>query len=102
MSDPSPATLQAPVTVRCARPADAAAMQAFLRGLSITARRLRFHGAVTEASPSLLRCLVESDGERHVALVACVPGPGGADEIVGQACCAVESHAAAAEFALVV
>jgi acetyltransferase len=63
---------------------DAQAMQEFLLGLSGASRRYRFHGAVNGVSPSLLRRLVDADGEQHAAWVACVWGANG-EEIVGEA-----------------
>lgn len=63
---------------------DAQAMKEFLLRLSGASRRSRFHGAVNDVSPSLLRRLVDSDGDHHAAWVACVWGPHG-EEIVGEA-----------------
>lgn len=59
-------------------------MQEFLLRLSGASRRSRFHGVVNVVSPSLLRRLVDADGERHAAWVGCVWGPNG-EEIVGEA-----------------
>jgi RimJ/RimL family protein N-acetyltransferase len=59
-------------------------MKEFLSRLSGASRRSRFHGAVNDVSPSLLRRLVDADGNHHAAWVACVWGPHG-EEIVGEA-----------------
>ena len=63
---------------------DTQAMKDFLLRLSGDSRRSRFHAVVNDVSPALLRRLVDADGERHVAWVACVWGPNG-EEIVGEA-----------------
>ncbi len=90
---------QAPVIRRVHLP-DAQAMQAFLSGLSGASRRNRFHGAVNGVSPSLLRRLVDADGERHAAWVACIWGVNG-EEIIGEAVWyLVEPERGVAEFAI--
>ena len=58
------------VVVRPVLPADAAAQQEFVRGLSMDSRRKRFHTAVRELSPSLLRQMTDVDHVAHVAIVA--------------------------------
>lgn len=67
------------VQLRPVRPSDAAAEQAFFNGLSLDSRHKRFHAGVGAIGAGLLRQLVETDPERHVALVAEVlaPEPGG-------------------------
>ena len=56
------------VRVRPVRPADAETIQEFVRRLSITSRRLRFHMAIRELAPSMLARLTESTGRGHVLL----------------------------------
>jgi GNAT superfamily N-acetyltransferase len=58
------------VHVRPVRPTDAEAVQAFVRGLSDTARRLRFFAPIRELTPSMLKRLTEVDGRRDRVLVA--------------------------------
>ena len=77
-------TSRKPVVVRRVHLPDAQAMKDFLLRLSGDSRRSRFHAVVNDVSPALLRRLVDADGERHVAWVACVWGPNG-EEIVGEA-----------------
>lgn len=61
------------VTIRPIRPDDKAGLRSGILALSSRSRFLRFHGAVVEPSPAVLRYLTEVDGEHHVALVATVP-----------------------------
>lgn len=49
---------------------DAPAEQDFVRGLSMETRRKRFHVALQELSPDLLRQLTDVDHVGHVAIVA--------------------------------
>lgn len=63
---------------------DRQAMKEFVLRLSGSSRRSRFHGVLNDVSPSLLRRLVDADGEGHAAWVACVWGANG-EEIVGEA-----------------
>lgn len=72
------------VFVRRVRLEDAQTMQGFLLGLSVPSRRNRFHGSVNGASPKLISYLVNADGIRHAAWVACIWGPDG-EEIIGEA-----------------
>ncbi|HSD54590.1 MAG TPA: GNAT family N-acetyltransferase [Burkholderiales bacterium] len=58
------------VAIRPARPADAQAVQAFVRGLSPLARRRRFFGAVSELSPDQLDRLTRIRDPRDASLVA--------------------------------
>lgn len=89
-----------PAVIRRVHLPDAQAMQEFLQGLSGASRRYRFHGAVNGVSPSLLRRLVDADGERHAAWVACVWGANG-EEIVGEAVWyVVDEERASAELAI--
>lgn len=97
------ATLARPVTLRPVRAEDSDAMQAFVCGLDATSRRLRFHGALNVASPSLLRHLTQVDSVRHVAFVACMADDSGAETLVGEARCFVDAHdSERAEFAIAV
>jgi acetyltransferase len=54
------------VRVRPVRPADAETIQEFVRRLSITSRRLRFHMAIRELAPAMLARLTEPTGRGHV------------------------------------
>jgi len=58
------------VRVRPVRPADAEAIQAFVRGLSESARRLRFFAPIRELIPSMLKRLTEADGRLDRVLIA--------------------------------
>jgi acetyltransferase len=58
------------VVVRPVLALDAAAEQAFVRQLSADSRRKRFHTALVELSPSLLRQMTDVDHVGHVAVVA--------------------------------
>jgi acetyltransferase len=73
-----------PVFVRRVRTEDSQTMQDFVLGLSAPSRRNRFHGSVNGASPKLIAYLVNADGVRHAAWVACIWGPDG-EEIIGEA-----------------
>ena len=95
-------TSRKPAVVRRVHLPDAQAMKDFLLRLSGASRRNRFHAVVNEVSPALLRRLVDADGERHVAWVACVWGPNG-EEIVGEAVlCLVEPDQRTGELAICV
>lgn len=99
----TPATLARPVTLRPVRAEDSGAMQAFVCGLDAASRRLRFHGALNAASPTLLRHLTQADGVRHVAFVACMADACGAETLVGEARYVVDAHDSEhAEFAMAV
>lgn len=77
-------TVRPIVFVRRVRSEDAQTMQGFLQRLSVPSRRNRFHGGVSAASPKLVAYLVNADGIRHAAWVACTWGRHG-EEIVGEA-----------------
>ncbi|NMM85761.1 hypothetical protein B2J88_15530 [Rhodococcus sp. SRB_17] len=72
------------VFVRRVRTEDAQTMQGFLLGLSVPSRRNRFHGGINGAPPKLVAYLVNADGIRHAAWVACIWGAHG-EEIIGEA-----------------
>jgi acetyltransferase len=88
------------VLVRAARPADAPAVQAFVRWLSPLARRRRFLGALSELSPAQLDRLTRVQDPRDLSLVALAGGAEGGP-IVAMAQY-VRDDPASAEFALVV
>jgi acetyltransferase len=88
------------VLVRAARPADAPAVQTFVRWLSPLARRRRFLGAVSELSPAQLDRLTRVQDPRDLSLVALAGGAEGGP-IVAMAQY-VRDDPASAEFALVV
>lgn len=89
-----------PVFVRRVRTEDSQTMQGFVLGLSGSSRRNRFHGSVNGASPKLIAYLVNADGVRHAAWVACIWGPDG-EEIIGEAgWFVVDAEQGSAELAL--
>jgi acetyltransferase len=88
------------VLVRAARPADAPAVQTFVRWLSPLARRRRFLGALSELSPAQLDCLTRARDPRDLSLVA-LAGDAEGGPIVAMAQYALDDPASA-EFALVV
>lgn len=85
------------VLIRPAKAADAAGVQAFVRGLSPETRRKRFFGPIAELSPEQLERLTSCASANHLNLLALDPGY----EIVGMAQC-VTTEDAEAEFALLV
>jgi acetyltransferase len=72
------------VHVRPVQPGDAAAVQAFVRGLSDTTRRLRFFAPIRELTPSMLERLINVDGRRDRVLIA-LSGNDGERQIVALA-----------------
>ncbi len=82
--------------MRPAYPADAPAIQAFVRRLSPDTRRKRFFGPIVELSPQQLERLTVSASPADLNLLVF-----GAGELVGMAQCVV-TGGAEAEFALVV
>ena len=91
----------ASVALREIRPADAAALQAFVRALSPVSRRLRFHAALNELSASALRALTRVDQRAHVAFVLTTMERG-AERIVGEARYVVSCDKETAEFGIAV
>lgn len=88
------------VLIRAARPADAPAVQAFVRWLSPLARRRRFLGALSELSPAQLDRLTCVRDPRELSLLAFAGSAQGAP-VVAMAQYALDDPASA-EFALVV
>lgn len=58
------------VTVRSMRPQDAALEQQFVRGLSASARRMRFFSSIKELSPAMLHAFTHPQFPESVALIA--------------------------------
>ena len=58
------------VRVRPVGPADAESIQAFVRRLSDTSRRLRFFASIRELAPAMLARLTESTGRPDLVLLA--------------------------------
>src|SRR5215831_7492229 len=58
------------VTVRAIRPQDAGRLQAYMRNLSVSTRRNRFLGAVSELTPAELDRLTHMNGPGELALIA--------------------------------
>ncbi len=73
------------VTVRPVQPQDAELQQALVRALSPASRYRRFHGALGELSPAMLRYLTDIDYDDHLALMATVIGPDGRDMQIAEA-----------------
>jgi GNAT superfamily N-acetyltransferase len=71
-------------TLRRVRTEDAAAVSCFLRGLSDTSRRLRFHGGCNPQSQAMAQRLCQVDGMLHQAWLAWV-GSGDDAAVVGEA-----------------
>lgn len=90
-----------PVTLRKIQPADAGALQAFVRVLSPLSRRLRFHAALNELSATALEAMTCVDQRRHVAFVLTVTEHG-TERIVGEARYTVSSDQETAEFGIAV
>jgi acetyltransferase len=88
------------VVVRSARPADAGAVQQFVRELSPLARRRRFFGALSELSPAQLDRLTGAQNPRDLSLVA-LSAHAGEPRIVAMAQYA-SAGSQPAEFAVVV
>ena len=86
------------VTIRPIRPADAGALQAYVRRLSREARYNRFFGALNELPPRELEHVIHMDQTSRLALVAeTIDEDGG--RMIGEARYAV-TDAATVEFAL--
>lgn len=94
-------SLRHAATVRRACSADMSAVSAFFQGLSLRNRRLRFHGASSGTSPSLLKLLCDVDGQRHQAWFAWAK-QGAAETVVGEARFVRDSQGDAAELAIAV
>jgi acetyltransferase len=90
-----------PVALRPIRPDDAGALQSFVRALSPTSRRLRFHAAINELSDAMLTAMTCVDERAHVAFVLTV-AEGGTERIVGEARYAVSTDRETAEFGIAV
>lgn len=88
------------VVVRSARPADAEAVQQFVRELSPLARRRRFLGALSELSPAQLDRLTGAPNPRDLSLVA-LSAHAGEPRVVAMTQYATDDPGTA-EFALVV
>lgn len=92
--------LRLPPTVRRQRPADVAALDRFVRGLSPASRFLRFHVGVRELSAPALQRMTHLDARCELALVATDADSG---ELLGEARYAPDDDdPCAREFAVVV
>ncbi|MCZ7565621.1 MAG: MFS transporter [Burkholderiales bacterium] len=89
------------VRVRPAAPRDAAAIQAFVRGLSDDTRRSRFFGSLRELPPAMLERMTGAGQARDVVLLA-LAGPAGEEAVVGLGQYAAQPDSPACELALVV
>ena len=63
--------------VRPCGASDACALEETFAGLSPRSRYLRYHSGTPRLTGQMRRALLDIDGDRHVALVAEVPGPRG-------------------------
>lgn len=70
-----------PVLVRPVLPSDAPLHRAFVRSLSTTTRRNRFHGGITDVPDAVLRYLTEVDYVDHLALVGEVDDASGTRQV---------------------
>lgn len=89
------------VHLRPVGPADAEAVQAFVRGLSVTTRRLRFFGPIRELTPGMLERLTNPDGGRDRVLIA-LSDDDGADRVVALAQYAADDDGETCDLALVI
>jgi acetyltransferase len=92
---------KATMVLRRIRADDAAALQAFVRALSPTSRRLRFHVALNELPAATLHALTRVDQRAHVAFVL-VSTENGEERIVGEARYVVADDGETAEFGIAV
>ncbi|MCC0014700.1 MAG: bifunctional acetate--CoA ligase family protein/GNAT family N-acetyltransferase [Rhodobiaceae bacterium] len=90
-----------PLTIRPIRPEDADSEQAFVRGLSAEARRMRFMYAMKELTPEMLVRFTQIDYSREMALVAMTQEAGGPVQ-QGVARYTINPDATSCEFAIVV
>ena len=72
------------VVLRPIRAADAAALQAYIGGLSTLSRYYRFFAPMPELPPSEMHRVLHLDGMRQAALIACT-FPSGKAIVVGEA-----------------
>jgi GNAT superfamily N-acetyltransferase len=87
--------------LRRATASDVAAVGAFLRGLSASSRRFRFHGAFSDFSAGMLNILCNVDGALHQAWLAWIDGKEGAT-VIGEARIVVSEDGEGAELAIAV
>jgi acetyltransferase len=88
------------VIVRAIRREDGPRLQAFVRGLSVRSRRLRFFSTLNELSAEQLDRFVHVAPHRGLALVAVSAQE--PDVIIAEARCVLDRDGISAEFALVV
>ena len=89
------------LTLRHIAPADAAREQAFVHGLSVQSRYLRFHGTIKDLSKKDSKKFTEPDSRNAVALIVLRIGESGEEEI-GVARYVIDPDRANCEFAIVV
>jgi GNAT superfamily N-acetyltransferase len=87
------------ITVRAIGPQDAASLQTYIRGLSSEARRNRFHGAISELSPTGLNHLIHANRSGKIVLLV-FPGGGGERAVIGEAILAKAQNSQRCEIAL--
>lgn len=89
------------ITLRQSSAADAAALQAFVRGLSAESRYHRFLVGLAELPPRLLATMAGADQRTHIALVAYAPVYG-KTLMVGEARAVLDASGRTADFAIAV
>lgn len=89
------------VHIRPMRPGDREREAAFVRGLSARSRYFRFHSTLRELTPQMLERFTQVNYPDDLALVACVQGPDG-EEQIGVARYVREGRSDVAEIAIVV
>ena len=87
------------LTLRFVEPGDAAAIQAYVRGLSVSSRYRRFHGAASELPPGLLQGFTHAGVDDRFSVIA-VAAVEGHQRIVAEARYALTADQAGVEFGL--
>ena len=89
------------VLIQPIHPQDETLVQSFVRGLSPRSRYFRFHNAIRELDPRMLRAATHVDYRRHLALIA-EWFDGESETEIGAARYSVRDDPRSAEFAVVV
>ena len=87
------------LALRFAEPDDADALQAYVRGLSISSRYWRFLGAASELPPSLLEDFTHAGEDDRFSVIA-IASVDGVERIVAEARYALHADQAGVEFGL--
>jgi len=89
----------AAVTVRFSEPGDAAALQAYFRGLSVLSRYNRLMGAASELPPGQLELFTHLRDDNRFSVVATMTA-GGIETMVGEARYALDAEGVGVELGL--